>query len=323
MSEAKTVLVTGASGFIGKSLCRRLQQSGHFVRAQMRSPREGPWDDVISFDLKNDDIPEAAFEDVNSVFHLAGKAHAVDEGPETEGQYDVINFRGTKLLLQAAEKAHVKKFIYFSSIKAMGEGGYDAQDERAPCLPITAYGKSKLAAENEVLSYSSQFHTCVLRPAMVYGPDNPGNLKRMIGAIKRGYFPPWPDTGNRRSMVHVEDMVEAALLAADIPVASGRTYIVTDNNIYSTRQIYIWICTLIKGKVPKWSVPLVALRVLAKVGDAITKIRGKEFPFSTIALDKLAGSAAYSCDLIMKELNYSPKWSLEDGLRQILEETVE
>jgi len=96
----------------------------------------------------------------------------------------------------------------------------------------------------------------VLRLSMVYGPTRKGNLPRMIEAVTKGRFPPLPETGNKRSMVHVDDVVQAAMLAAERPESVGQTYVVTDGPPYSTRQIYECICEALGRDAPKWHVPI-------------------------------------------------------------------
>lgn len=158
----------------------------------------------------------------------------------------------------------------------------------------------------------------ILRLSMVYGPTRKGNLPKMIEAIRRGRFPPLPETGNKRSMAHVDDVVQAAILAAEKAEAVGQTYIVTDGQAYSTRQIYESICEVLGKPVPSWHVPIGMLKTLAKVGDGIGILRGRRFMCDSDALDKLTGSAWYSQEKIERELGFSPKRRLRGSLAEIV-----
>lgn len=153
---------------------------------------------------------------------------------------------------------------------------------------------------------------------MVYGNTEKGNLPRMIKAIRRGLFPPLPDMHNLRSMVHVNDVVQAALLAADKPKAAGQIYIVTDNQAYSTRQIHDCIRAAL-GKSPiNWNIPMGFLKGIAKIGDVVGRILGRRFPLDSDALGKLTGSAWYSSVKIQRELGYSPQHTLQTSMSDIV-----
>lgn len=213
MKSTPSILVTGASGLIGRALCSELQTQKKCVRGGMRHATEGPWDEVGIFDLSTNVVPMELMAGIDTIFHLAGRAHALAETQQDEQQYFSINTDGTRTLLAAAKKAGVRKFVFASSIKAIDEGGVKIRDETSACHPTTPYGKSKLAAEHLVINGGYVPEPVVLRLSMVYGCSHKGNLPRMVEAIAKGRFPPLPELGNRRSMVHVEDVVQALLLA--------------------------------------------------------------------------------------------------------------
>ena len=314
----RNFLVTGATGFIGRVLCQKLSEQGAQVRAGMRQVADGPWHETTLLDLATGTLPVDAVAGVHTVFHLAGKAHALSETQQDEKEYFHINTEGTKTLLEAAQDAGVRRFVFISSVKAMSEGGDACQNESEVCHPETPYGRSKLAAERLVLEGAYVPEPVVLRLSMVYGPSRKGNLPRMIEAVAKGRFPPLPEVGNRRSMVHVEDVVQAALLAAEKPVAVGQTYIVTDGQACSTRQMYEWICEALDKPVPSWTIPTGLLKMLAKVGDGIGRVRGRRFLIDSDALDKLIGSACYSSEKIQRELGFRPAWDLRSALPEIV-----
>lgn len=204
----------------------------------------------------------------------------------------------------------------------MGEGGEFCLDESSLTGPVSPYGRAKLGAEGLVLEAGRKhgMHVCNLRLPLVYGRDNRGSVWRMIAAIDRGWFPPLPETGNKRSMVHVDDVIQALLHTADNPAAHGHTYLVTDGRIYSTHQIHAGICKALGRPLSRWTIPIGLLHMAARIGDAIGRIRGRSFVFDSGVLDKLTGSACYSCEKIKTELGYRPTRFLEDGLREMVDE---
>ncbi len=314
----RLVLISGATGFIGRMLCQQLQEQCVQVRVVMRIVAEGPWDEVVLHNLTTQTLPKNALAGVDTVYHLAGKAHALSESRQDEEEYFKVNTEGTKTLLKAAKAANVRRFVFISSVKAMGEGGDDCQDESEICCPESPYGKSKLAAECLVLEGGFVPEPVVLRLSMVYGCSHKGNLPRMIKAVAKGCFPPLPEVGNNRSMVHVDDVVQAALLAAEKPEAIGQTYIITDGQSYSTRKMFEWICEVLDKPVPSWTMPICALKTLSRVGDVIGRVRMRRFMFDSDALDKLVGSACYSSNKIEQELGFSPQRDLRSALPKIV-----
>lgn len=314
-------LVTGASGFIGTQLVRTLQAQGDKVVALIRgSSSTQPHVETHQADLSQVDTLEGVCANIETVFHLAGYAHAEDANDVAATAIHLgVTVEGTRALLREAQRARVRRFVFVSSVKAMGEGGMECQDETTAPRPTTPYGRAKLAAEELTHAAGrSGVEISVLRLPLVYGRDSKGNISRMMAAIDRGYFPPLPDFSNKRSMVHIDDVMQALLLAAENPKAIGQTYIVTDGEIYSTRRIYTVICRGLERPVPRWTLPAAALKLGALAGDVITKVRGKPFPFNTEALEKLTGSAWYNSNKIHRELGFNPTRSLETALPEMV-----
>ncbi len=316
-------LVTGASGFIGKHLVLRLLKDGYAVRALVRDRTRVNWTgdtEVVEGDVQDLQAMKMATAGMMTVFHLAGRAHDLTELREDASLYGAVNVQGTKNVLEGAVAGGVKQFVFISSVKAMGEETGECVDETSKPAPVTEYGKSKLAAENLVFEYGKKngIHVSCLRPPLVYGPGGKGNLYRMISAVERGIFPPLPTTGNRRSMVHVANLVEAAILAATHPASCGQCYIVTDEKPYSTRDLYDMICRGLERKIPRWHVPLIMLKALGRAGDMIGVITGKRFIFNSDALEKLIGSAWYSSEKISRELGYRPSVNFEGALPELI-----
>lgn len=279
----------------------------------------GPWDDSCAVDLGWEEPPSRCLEGVEAVFHLAGKVHALTERTTDEDEYHRVNVEGTRRLVAAAREARVRSFVFLSSVQAMGDTASVCVDETVPPRPATAYGRSKLEAEGLVLDEDNGLaHAVCLRPPLVYGPGQKGNLHRMIDAIYHGRFPPLPDVGNKRSMVHVRDVVEAALLAAARSEANRRCYIVTDGHAYSSREIHTAIAGSLGKRMPAWYVPLGALRVMAAAGDLIGRMRGHRIVFDSNALEKLLGSAWYSSERISRELGFRATVDFVHALPEIV-----
>lgn len=321
------VLVTGATGFIGRHLVAALLPRKEAIRILARNAEqaEAIWSpgvlEVVQRDLANSLTLGDLCDGIDTIFHLAGGSFAENDNTgEAERLHQKVAVEGTEELLRRAAGAGVKRFIFVSSVKAMGEGGSDCLDEASPELPQTAYGRAKLAAERVVLEAGRTYgmHVCNLRLPMVYGSDGKGNLPRMMAAIDRGWFPPLPEVKNRRSMIHVDDVVQALLLTAENPKASHQTYIVTDGRAYSSRQIYILLCQTLGRSIPGWRFPAGLLRMLAKAGDLAGWVLKREAPLNSQVLYKLIGSAWYSCAKIQRELGYRPRYSLETTLPEIL-----
>jgi len=310
-------LVTGANGFIGTRLCKKLHRLGYRVRTLTRKPLALGDDNWVT-DLAYAECPPGLCEGIDVIFHLAGKAHALHEHRQDENEYRKINTDGTLKLLKAAKQAEVKCFVFFSSVKAVGFSAGLIMDETV-CSPAdTPYGQSKHQAEHLVLNGGFVPHSTVIRPCMVYGNSDKGNLPRMIKAIRRNLFPPLPEFHNRRSMVHVEDVVQAAILAAENPKANGQIYIVGDEQNYSTRQIYDLIRSALNKPPARWSIPLSVINSLAKSGDVIGGLIGRRFLIDSDTLLKLTGSACYSSAKIKNELGFSPQYTLQQTLPDII-----
>lgn len=305
MNDLRRVLITGATGFIGGYLVRECVARGLDVTALVRRKTAlAGWDQKVRVavgDLSQPGSLGEAVQGVNTVLHLAGKAHALAPRASEVAEYEQVNTEGTRNLIDAATAAGAKRFVLFSSVKATDD---------------TPYGISKRRAEELVLAHGVRtgIHVVCLRLSLVYGAGAKGNLEAMMHGIDRGYFPPIADVQNRRSMVHVSNVVQAALLAADNPAANGKRYVVTDRAPYSTRELYEGMCRALGRPVPRWTVPLPALRVAARVGDVIGRARRRRFAFDSAALEKLVGTEAYTSEEIQRELGYRPEMTLAEAL---------
>jgi len=153
--KGKSCLVTGASGFIGTYLCQELRRQGAKVTALLcKESKEssGEWDACVFCKLGEQVIPSHIMKDVDIVFHLAGHADSVSEDVAEDNLYFLTNVNGTRDVLQASKNEDVEKFVYFSSVKSMGEEATERLDEVADPKPLSSYGKSKLEAEYLVIN---------------------------------------------------------------------------------------------------------------------------------------------------------------------------
>jgi nucleoside-diphosphate-sugar epimerase len=301
-------VVTGAGGFIGRRLCERLRATTVVKAIARRADVSGPWDDALALDLGRDPVPASFLAGAFAVFHFAGRAHDLSRSSGDDAAYRRVNVDGTRRVLEAAQAAGVRRFVFASSVKALGESGDDT-------APRTPYGRSKRDAEALVLSGGFVAEPVVLRLALVYGPGVGGNLGGMIRAVRARWLPPPPRVANRRSMVHIDDVVDAALAAARRDEAIGRAVVVTDGVPYSTRDIYDAICRALGRRPPAWGVPAAVWRVLAVAGDLAGALSGRRAPFDGDAYRKLFGSAWYDGSDAARVLGITPAGRLDEALR--------
>lgn len=312
-------LITGATGFIGKRLGHALLEEGRSCRTLSRQVVLG--NNIFNGDLSDKPSLSLACAGIERVFHCAGYAHAFSSlSGDDEAMHWRVNFEGTRNLVEAAGQAGVRCFVFLSSVKAMAEPSNGCAAEDFAGDPETAYGLSKLAAEKAVLAAGQRYgmHVVNLRLAMVYGAGGRGNLERMGRLVKRGWFPPLPETGNHRSLIHVDDVVSAMRLVADNDRASGKTYIVAGQEAPSGRALFNALRAAQGLPSCNWTVPVSLLRFAANLGDGLERWLRRRVPLDTEALDRLLGSAWYSPAYIERDLGWRAKVSLHDGLSEMM-----
>lgn len=305
-SDFTSCLVTGAAGFIGNRLCEKLMTEKIYVKALLKKMintnnlDKGAWNESLVFNLahlnsnEHDmNVVHNYIQGVDTIFHLAGIAHTQNIEDHV---YQVQNIEVTKSLLTVAAAENVKTFIYFSSVKAIV-----AED---------TYGRSKLQAEKLVLEWGKKYNrnVCILRPVLVYGKGMKGNLSQMMKGIKKGWFPPLPETYNARSLVWLEDVVDAAILVnQQIQIANGKTYTLSQNKVYSSREIYDLMRKALGLRPRKIAVPYWIWKMIAFMGDGLSKIIGKNVGINSETLKKLFSSSVYYSTDIQNELGWKPR----------------
>ena len=291
-------LITGATGFIGRKLANVVDGEIRVLSREKHSDY-----DTIVCDLQSEVIPDQALNNVNTVFHLAGFAHDMRDASKIADLYYKVNVSATVQLANLAVKSGVKRFVFVSSVKAGGNPPLGTcANEKDQKNTEDVYGKTKREAELKLLEIGkdSGMHVSIIRPSLVYGPEVKGNLQLMLVGIKKGWFPPLPETGNRRSMIHVDDLVRAILLVSKDKRANGNIFIVTDGKPYSSREIYNTMCGVTGKLIPKWSVPKI-LFDLASLTSPRIKYK----------INKLLGDECYS-SVKLEELGFKAKKSLKD-----------
>jgi nucleoside-diphosphate-sugar epimerase len=309
-----TVAVTGATGFLGRELVRLLVEQGIGVRAVARtSSGETPGVVQVQADVRDSTQLAVAFSGVEAVFHLAAYVHDRRSRDDSEAQ-QAVTLGGTLAMLKAAEQVGAQHVIVASSLAVYGPIGTNGVDENHPCKPDTPYGVAKLQAETALVDFTRRTGVfgASMRAAMIYGVPAPGNLSRMIRAVKAGWFPPIPEFGNRRSMVAVADVASAMLLAWKADVHDGRPYNIADGQLYSTRQIYDMILGALGRRPSAVTIPRFAFDAAARAGDLAGAILGRRVFFDSEALERIAGSAHVDASRARRELGFKPTTTLSE-----------
>ena len=268
------VLLTGGSGFLGSFTAEQLAADGHVVRALVR-PRSDkrvleklPRVEFAAGAIEDPASLVSAVEGVDAIVHVAGIVKA--RRPEDFFQ---VNAQGTRNLLEAAVQKGVGRFVYVSSLAAVGPSadGSPVRDDAEP-RPVTQYGRSKLEAERAVLAVKDKLHVTVLRPPLIYGPRDRETLA-FFTSVRNGVLPMTGDGKNTLSVVYVADCAAAIARAlAAWGATSGRTYFVEDGAVYVWRDALAEIeSALGRRAFVRFGMPLGVVKVAA----AATQFWGK------------------------------------------------
>ncbi|MEM1153284.1 MAG: NAD-dependent epimerase/dehydratase family protein [Pseudomonadota bacterium] len=305
-------LVSGATGFVGRSLCRQLVDRGHTLIALSKSGTSLPTGmSTVAIDLSHSLPTPEMLEGVDVVFHLAAIAHQRAES----AAYEALNHRAALAFARACLNAGVKRFVFISSVKAMGDApaGSGERTEQDCTLPTDPYGLSKWQAEQSLRAEFAfgPMSVVILRPPLVYGASVKGNLAKLASAIRLG-LPRPPDLGGR-SMIAVDDLTAVMCVLVSAPLTNLQTWIVTDGQSYSTRKVYDALRYAMGKSLGKLWMPQPIWRFLASAIDTVTGAeRGETF-------NKLFGTELYSNRAIVEAISWQPNISLE----QVAEDMVQ
>jgi nucleoside-diphosphate-sugar epimerase len=257
------ILITGVHGFVGSNLVKALSREHEIFGLDIIAPqKEGV---KFTFGWKHLDTKEIP--DVDAIIHLAGKAHDT-KNQSAADVYFKVNTDLTKKIYDYFLKSSAKKFIFFSSVKAAAdrvEGEF--VDENVEPKPVGPYGESKIAAERYIQSKMDK-QTYILRPCMIHGPGNKGNLNLLHSVVKKGI--PWPLGAfeNKRTFTSIDNLcyIIEGLLTKD--VESG-VYNINDDEAVSTNELIEIICEAMGKKAHIWRIPRSFMEAFAKLGGLL------------------------------------------------------
>lgn len=290
------ITITGASGFVGSNLSKYLEEKGNTI-------------DKLSLRKSHFSLQK----DANAVIHLAGKAHDTANTSE-DSEYFKINTELTKEVFQKFLESNIRDFFYFSSVKATADSVEEILDENHQSNPKTPYGKSKLQAEEFLRSQQLQEgkRLFIIRPCMIHGPGNKGNLNLLHKVVQKGI--PWPLAAfeNKRSFLNIDNLnfLIEKMLISELP--SG-IYNFADDNPVSTSRLVTLIAEA-SGKKPKlWKISVKSVTSMAKLGDKL------KLPLNSERLKKLTESYVVSNQKIKTSLKIENlPLSAEEGLIQTI-----
>lgn len=293
------ILATGIHGFVGTNLVTALKDKHKFYGLDIIAPdKEGVEKTFGWSDMDKDSIP-----DVDAIIHLAGKAHDTSNKSAADVYFKVNTDLTIKIFDYFTNHPGIKKFIFFSSVKAAVDKvpGDVLTEDVTPC-PVGPYGESKVKAEEYVLNklasnpelYEGR-SVIILRPCMIHGPENKGNLNLLYGVISKGI--PWPLGAfeNKRTFTSIDNLAFVIRELLEKFVASG-IYNMGDDASLSTNELIEVMCSAMGKKSHIWGINKSFIRLLAKTGDIL------HLPLNTFRLNKLTENYVVSNDKIKKAL---------------------
>lgn len=294
------ILITGASGFLGSEIFNYLNAQKFEIVTLGRASKNN-----IVCDLSKE-VPQLKNKNSSVVIHAAGKAHTV---PKTEAEiqdFYEVNVKGTENLLESLKVNLPHTFIFISSVAVYGRDTGVAIEESSALNGKTPYAKSKILAEEKVLSFGREtgVNIIILRLPLITGKAPLGNLGDIMRAIKKGYYFRIGNGTPRRSMVASLDI---AKLIPSLLNKNG-IYNLTDRRHPSFKEIDSYIGTYYGKSIKK--MPVWFFTILAKIGDVVTF-----FPLNSLKFDKMTKSLTFSDDKAVTELNWNP----DDALKYIKE----
>lgn len=291
------IFVSGSNGFVGKNLVPYLVDHSYHVQP------------ISRVQLQNG---EFNFSQNSTIIHLAGKAHDLANTSDAASYYEV-NFGLTKQIFDAFLKSDAKKFIFISSVKAAADKVSGTLTEDTMPEPLTHYGKSKLLAEryiqSQVLPNGKSFY--ILRPCMIHGPGNKGNLNLLYQVVKRGIPYPLGAYKNRRSFLSVQNLCFILQELISQNIESG-IYNVADDSSLSTIDLVNQIASAIDRKPFLLNIPAGLINGIAKIGDIC------HLPLNSERLSKLTENYVVSNKKILSAINKPLPMLSNGGIRNTI-----
>lgn len=328
-APSRSVVVTGAAGWLGQNLVRSLVADGReHVRCLVQHPEEGALLEVLSpavepvvGDVRDPAAIERLFEGAGgaTVFHTAGVIHP----PGTTRMFFDVNVGGTQMVLDGARRAGAGRFVHVSSNSPFGANARptDRFTEDSPFHPYLSYGRSKLEGEELVRRAHTRgdLETVVLRPPWFYGPHQPARQDQFFAALRRNRFPMIGDGTQQRSMAFTGNLVQGCLKAETATAAPGQAYWIADAEPYELREIFAGVREALaaeglevkQGRGPR--LPRLAADV-AVWGDTWLQAAGR-YVQPLHVLGELRDTIACDITKARKELGYEPEVSLVEGMR--------
>lgn len=311
----KMVLVTGANGFIGRALCGELAARRYAVRGVVRdsSSCDGGCCEVVKVASIDATTKWAdAVRGVDAVIHLAARVHVMsDTVADPLAEFRRINAAGTEHLARCAAASGVKRLVYVSSIKVNGEETRDGQKFSETDLPAPQdpYAVSKLEAEQALhrVAGETSMEVVIVRPPLVYGPGVKGNFVQMLDVVAQRVPMPFASVHNRRSLVYVGNLADALIACATHPAATGQTYLVCDGEDVSTPDLLRHLAAAMSVHSRLFPCPLALLKLAGRLAGKAEQV------------ERLLNSLRVDSGKIHRELNWSPPYTLEQGLRTTAE----
>ena len=306
----KKVIITGASGFVGKKLCGFLTRAGFPIRAVVRDKIASPAHDIEIYDgvdLAKRQCPRGALAGGDCLVHLAGRVQVMDDPAEDPLQeFRKVNVEATLNLARQAACAGLRRFVFLSSVKVHGETTPDGMafteaDHPAPGDP---YAVSKLEAEQGLLEISRQsnMEVVIIRPPLVYGPGVKGNFRSLMTWINKGTPLPLGGIKNKRSFVGVNNLIDFILTCMNHPAAANQIFLISDGEDISTTE-------LIKMMAQAMNKPARLIPVPAFFLEPIAAIIGKRK-----MAQRLFGSLQADISKARKVLGWNAPFNVREGL---------
>ncbi len=316
------IFVTGATGFVGKYILEALDSREHQVLAVTRkkdvvSYKNVKW--LFSSQLDNKQWLNETLFGVDVVIHAAAYAHQTRVTTEEDRKkFITVNKDLTESIFEAAKQQKVKQFIFISTIGAIKSLSNKLITEKTPPEPSNDYGFSKYLAEESLKNSSQQCSTklTIIRPCLMYGSGNPGNMERLSSLIEKGYPLPFKSIKARRSFLYVKNLVSFIEKALLNPASFGEDFILADDEILTLPEIVVFIAAAKGTSVGLVYFPEWGLKFLGKFGDILSKLMDRPFPIDSYSVTRLIGSLPCSNKKAKELLDWQPPFKFKKAIQE-------